>query len=172
VLDNDGGIRCAVAHLLERGHRRIALVGDLVRLATHRERVAAFEAAMTAAGVTDWRRYVRADCHDAATAEHAVREVLAVELPPTALITTNNLITTGALRALRDRPDRPALVGFDDFDLADVLGVTVISHDPERMGELGAEQILTRLAGTDGPARRMLLATELVERASVDIRRT
>jgi LacI family transcriptional regulator len=166
VLDNDGGVHRAVRHLLLRDHRRIGLVGDLVRLATYRERVAAFERAMTAAGIPDWQRYVRADCHDVAAAERAVRELLALDAPPTALLTTNNLITTGALRALRGVADPPALVGFDDFDLADVLGVTVIGHDPERMGELGAELIVIRLSGADGPARRVLLPTELIERGS------
>lgn len=169
VLDNDGGVHRAVAHLLQRGHRRIGLVGDLVRLTTFRERVAAFEAAMTAAGISEWRRYVCADCHDIPAAERAVRELLAVDPPPTALLTTNNLITTGALRALRGVADPPALVGFDDFDLADVLGVTVIGHDPERMGELGAEQIVTRLSGADGPARRVVLPTQLIERDSAEV---
>jgi LacI family transcriptional regulator len=168
VLDNDGGVHRAVQYLLENEHRRIGLVGDLVRLATFRERVAAFEAAMTEAGIRDWRRYVRADCHDVAAAQRAVRELLAIDPPPTALLTTNNLITTGALRALRGVTDPPALVGFDDFDLADVLGLTVIGHDPERMGELGAEQIVTRLAGADGPARRVRLPTELIERDSAE----
>ncbi len=168
VLDNDGGMHSAVDHLLERGHRRIGLIGDLTRLATHRQRVAAFEAAMTAGGVTGWQQYLRADCHDVATAETAARDLLALAPPPTALILTNNLITTGALRALHGRADRPALVGFDDFDLAEVLGVTVIAHDPERMGEVGAEQILARLGGADGPARRVLLPTALVERGSAE----
>jgi LacI family transcriptional regulator len=161
-------VRSAVDHLVERGHRRVGLVGDFARLATHRERAAAFEAAMTAARVTDWQRYVRGECHDVETAERAVRDVLSVDPPPTALITTNNRITTGALRALRGRIDRPALVGFDDFDLADVLGVTVVAHDPERMGEVGAERVLTRLAGTAGPAQRIVLPTELIERGSAE----
>lgn len=168
VLDNDRGMRHAVEHLLQRGHRRIGLVGDLARLSTYRERVAAFAAALTAAGLDDWQRYVRADCHDSAAAERAVRDVLAVQNPPTALITTNNLITIGALRALRGMTPPPALVGFDDFDLADVLGVTVVAHDPERMGEAGAELILSRLDGTDGPAHRVLLSTELIERGSAE----
>jgi LacI family transcriptional regulator len=168
VLDNAGGMTSAVTHLVTKGHRRIALVGDLVRLATHRERAAAFEAAMTEAGIDEWRPYVRADCHDVAAAERAVRDLLALDPPPTALITTNNRITTGALRAFRDVAHRPALIGFDDFDLADVLGVTVVAHDPERMGEMGAEQILHRLEGSDGPARTVLLPTALVERGSAE----
>jgi LacI family transcriptional regulator len=168
VLDNEAGVHRAVEHLLQRGHRRIGLVGDLVRLATYRERVAAFESAMHAAGIADWQRYVRADCHDVAAAERAVRELLALDPAPTALLTTNNLITTGALRALRGLADPPALVGFDDFELADFLGVTVVAHDPERMGELGAELIVARLGGADGPARRVLIPTELIARGSAE----
>ncbi len=171
VLDNAGGVRQAVEHLLRQRHRRIGLVGDLSRLSTHRERVAAFESAMTAAGIDNWRRYVRSDSHDVDAAERAVRELIALRPAPTALLTTNNRITTGALRALRDVAEPPALVGFDDFDLADVLGVTVVAHDPERMGELGAELILGRLAGDEGPARRVLLPTALVVRGSGERRR-
>jgi len=166
VIDNERGVRQGVDHLVRQGHRRIGLVGDLGRLSTHRERVAAFGAALTAAGAGDWQRYVRADSHDVPAAERAVRELLALTPAPTALITTNNRITTGALRVLRELAAPPALVGFDDFDLADLLGVSVIAHDPERMGELGPELIVTRLAGDDGPARRVLLPTRLVPRGS------
>jgi LacI family transcriptional regulator len=171
VLDNVGGVQQAVGHLLDQKHRRIGLVGDLGRLSTHRERVSAFESAMTAAGITNWRRYVRSNCHDVEAAERAVRELLALKPAPTALFTTNNRITIGALRALRDLDDPPALVGFDDFDLADLLDVTVIAHDPERMGELGAELILSRLAGEPGKARQVLLPTELLTRGSGEKRR-
>lgn len=166
VLDNAGGIRRAVEHLLERGHRRIALVGDLSRLSTHHERRAAFGAAMSAAGIADWERYVRADSHDAEAAARTVLELLATPRPPTALITTNNRITTGALRALATVDGRPALVGFDDFDLADVLGITVISHDPDEMGRIGAEELLGRLQGDTSPPRHHVLDVELVVRDS------
>src|SRR6266699_3526495 len=117
LLDNTAGAQQAIEHLLRQKHRRIGLVGDLSRLSTHRERVAAFENAMTGAGIANWQKYVRSDSHDVATAEGAVRELLDLVPAPTALFTTNNRITIGALRALRDRPDPPALVGFDDFDL-------------------------------------------------------
>lgn len=166
AIDNAGGARLAARHLLDRGHRRIGLVGDLSRLATHRERVAGFGAEMAAAGVTDWRRYVRADSHDSESAGRAARELIDLPDAPTALFTTNNRITVGALRALRDRPAPPALVGFDDFELADLLGVTVISHDPERLGELAAGRLVGRLAG-DGPATGATrLPVRLVERGS------
>jgi LacI family transcriptional regulator len=121
---------------------------------------------MAAAGIADWQRYVRSDSHDVDAAEAAVRELLTMRSAPSALITTNNRITTGALRALRGARRPPALVGFDDFDLADLLGITVVAHDPERMGELGAELIANRLRGHSGPAQRLLLPTRLVPRGS------
>ena len=168
VLDNSGGVRQAVEHLLHHDHRRIGLVGDLSRLSTHRERVAAFEDSMERAGIANWRRYVRSNSHDVDAAEESVRELLAQRPAPTALLTTNNRITIGALRALRGRDTTGtlALVGFDDFDLADLLGITVVAHDPEMMGVLGAEQVLSRLAGEAGPARRIVLPTRLVPRGS------
>jgi LacI family transcriptional regulator len=170
AIDNEGGARLATTHLLEHGHRRIGLVGDLSRLSTHRERVAGFEAAMVQAGVTDWQRYVRADSHDSEAAGRAARELIALDEPPTALFTTNNRITIGALRSLRDCANPPALVGFDDFELADLLGVTVISHKPEDMGEIAASLLLARLAGGDTEARSDVhaerLPVHLIERGS------
>lgn len=166
VLDNAGGIRMAVEHLLERGHRRIGLVGDLSRLSTHRQRVDAFGDAVRAAGVPDWQRWVRSDAHDLDEASRAVRDLVDGPEAPTAIVTTNNRITTGALRALVDRTDRPALVGFDEFDLADVLGITVIASDPDAMGRVAAEELLARIAGDDGPPRHHVQPVRLVVRAS------
>jgi LacI family transcriptional regulator len=169
AIDNEGGARLATRHLLAHGHTRIGLVGDLSRLMTHRERLAGFRLAMLEAGVDDWQRYVRTDSHDSESAGRAVLELMALECPPTALFCTNNRITVGALRALARVPggDRsPALVGFDDFELADLLGVTVISHAPENMGEIGAEQILGRLSGGATGVRDERVPVRLVERGS------
>lgn len=166
ALDNEGGARQAVEHLIAHGHRRIGLIGHLSRLSTHCERIAGFGAAMTAAGVDDWESYVRSDSHDVDSAERAARELLAMTPAPTALFTTNNRITVGALHAMRDLPSPPAIIGFDDFDLADLLGVTVIGNSPERMGEIAADLVLARLSGNDEPAHQRRLPAELIARGS------
>jgi len=168
VLDNRAGARGAVEHMLRRGHRRIGMVGDFTRLSTHRERSAGFTEAMTAAGVVGLEELMRSEAHNVDAAQASTRDLLALPDPPTALFTTNNRITVGALRALRGvGVDRvPALVGFDDFDLADLLGVTVVAHDPGEMGRLATELALARLDGFDGPARLVTLPTRLVPRGS------
>ena len=78
AIDNEGGARQAARHLLEQGHRRIGLIGDLGRLATHRERVAGFGAEMRSAGVRGWEQWVRADTHDSESAGRAVHDLLAL----------------------------------------------------------------------------------------------
>jgi LacI family transcriptional regulator len=166
LIDNAGGARAAGEHLLAAGHRRIALVADLARMAPQRGRIDGFVAAMTAAGNAQWEPYLRTDVHDVHRAERTVRELLDLQPAPTALFTTNNRLTTGALRALRDRPRPPALIGFDDFDLADVIGTTVVAHDPIAMGREAARLAFLRMSGHSGPARTIVVSTFVIARGS------
>lgn len=168
LLDDEGGARRAVESLLAHGHRRIGFVGDFSRLPTHRDRLHGYSAAMEAAGADGWRRWVREDRHDAASARGGVHELLALDEPPTALFTSNNRVTIGALSALRGVDVPPALVGFDDFDLADVLGVTVVAHDPVELGRRAAALALGP-APEDGVPRRVVLPTTLVHRGSGEV---
>jgi LacI family transcriptional regulator len=166
LIDNAGGARQAAEHLLAGGHRRIALVADLARLSPQRARIDGFVSAMRAAGNAGWEPYVRTDVHDVRRAEHAVRDLLALDLPPTAIFTTNNRLTTGALRAVRGVAEPPALVGFDDFDLADVLGATVVAHDMGAMGREAARLAHERISGHDSPARTIVISTSVIARGS------
>jgi LacI family transcriptional regulator len=166
LIDNAGGARQAAEHLLAGGHRRIALVADLARMAPQRARIDGFVGAMAAAGNTAWEPYLRTDVHDVDGAERTVRELLALNPPPTALFTTNNRLTTGALHALRDRADPPALIGFDDFDLADVLGTTVVAHDTTAMGREAARLAFERISGHSGPPQTVVIPTTVIPRGS------
>ncbi|MEV4509966.1 LacI family DNA-binding transcriptional regulator [Dactylosporangium sp. NPDC049525] len=166
LLDNDGGARQAATHLLEHGHTRIGIVGDFSRLRTHQERITSFGATLRDAGIADWRDYLLEDAHDVAAAQRAVTDLLDRDPPPTAIFTTNNRITTGALRVLRGHPCPPALIGFDELDLGDILDVTVIAHEPENMGRQTARLLLERLDGYTGPPRWVILPTRLIPRGS------
>jgi LacI family transcriptional regulator len=173
VLDNRGGARMAVEHLLAQGHRRIAYVADPGELFTAAERLAGYRAAMAAADVRVSDELLRLGSHDAGQAEGAVRELLA--LPPgrrpTAIFTGNNRHTVGALRALRGLEQEIALVGFDDFELADLLAVptTVVRHDAERMGAEAAALAFGRLDGDGSSPRRVVVPTQLVARGSGEV---
>jgi LacI family transcriptional regulator len=168
VIDNRGGTRAAVAHLLAHGHRRIAFVGDEPHLWTYQERSAEFLAAMTEAGVPDPQRWVRSGAHDAAAARGLALELLGAPEPPTAILAANNRATVGTLQALRDTPGGAdvAVVGFDDFELADLLGITVVAYDAVEMGRRAAELAVARSADPDRTVEQVVLPTRVVTRGS------
>ena len=173
LLDNVGGARAGVEHLLRQGHERIAFVGDSPELFTAGERLSGYRAALGDAGLEPREELIRTGSHDAAHAERIVRALL--ELPPerrpTALFTSNNRNTIGALRALRDAPRPLALVGFDDFELADMLPtpVTVVRHAPEEMGRIGAELAYARLDDHVARPQHRTISCELVVRGSGEV---
>jgi len=81
-------------------------------------------------------------------------------------------VTVQVLRELAKRPERPALVGFDDFELADVLQppITVVAQDPAELGRTAAELLFERLGGDrQGRAKTVRLPTRLIPRGSGEL---
>ena len=168
LLDDAGGARAAIEHLLAAGHRRIACVADRTEVYTARERVAGYEAALDAAGIALDPELIRPGSPDASHAETVVSELLALppDRRPTAVFTANNRNTIGALHALAGRESKLALVGFDDFELADLLGITVVQADAAQLGARAAELAFARLDGDERPPQRLTIPTRLVPRGS------
>lgn len=168
VLDNVNGARQAVEHLIRQGHRRIAMVGDRPDINTQVERFQGYREALAEHRLKLDETLVREGAHDVPQAQAAVTSLLAMRKPPTAIFTANNLITLGALRAMRAGERRLALVGFDDFELADMLPVpiTVVRSDAAEIGRQAAELLFARLAGDARPPQKIVLPTELVIRGS------
>jgi LacI family transcriptional regulator len=171
LSDDAGGARAGVEHLLAHGHTRIAFVGDSADLYTAAERLTGYRTALAAAGIDERPELVRTGNTDAREAEQAVGQLLALpeDERPTALLAANNRNTVGAIRALARHERRIALVGFDDFELADVLGVTVVRSDPGLMGERAAGLAFARLDGDERPPQRIVIPTALVVRGSGEV---
>jgi LacI family transcriptional regulator len=174
VTDNLGGARVAVEHLLRSGHRRIAFLGDRPAVFTAQERRRGYLEAFSSAGIEPDPELERMGLVDSAAGAAATSAVLDIGDPPTALFSAQNLITIGAMRALRERKlDRDvALVGFDDVMMGDMVepGITVVRQDPFALGRRAAELLFEQLRGFDGPSRLVTLTTELVVRGSGEIR--
>jgi LacI family transcriptional regulator len=172
LLDNVGGARAAVAHLVAHGHRRIAHVGDSTTIFTAAQRLEGYREALREAGLPLDESLVRLGPHDTASAEAAVRELLTLLQPPTALFTGNNRITTGALRAVASAERPPALVGFDDLELGALMPVpvSVVSYDPVELGRRSARLLCERLEGVNGEPQRLVLPTTLIPRGSGEVR--
>lgn len=174
LVDNAGGAGQAVRHLAAVGHRRIACLTDRRVIWTARERERGFCEAMAAIGFGPDPGWVISDIGSESQSRLAVTRLLGTADPPTAIFAGQNAITVGAIRALRalGRQADVAVVGFDDFPLADMLepAVTVVGQDVARIGDRVAELLLERIDGRTGAPVREIVPTRLVPRGSGEIR--
>jgi LacI family transcriptional regulator len=174
LSDHAGGARAATAHLLAAGHRRIAYLGDRRRIHSAVERLRGHSEALAAAGVPYDPALVRMELEGSAMARRATEELLSGDNPPTAVFAAQNLITIGAVAALRARrlQHAVALVGFDDLTLADMVdpGLTVVAQDAGGIGRAAAEILFGRLNGdAERPTRTVVVPTTLIPRGSGEI---
>lgn len=167
VLANRAGVADATSRLIAHGHRRIAYVCNPAAVYSQEERLAGRRAALAAAGIDDPARWELLADDPTKPPERLVGQLLDAAEPPTAIIAGNNRMTIGALRALRARGDETtALIGFDDFDTADLMGVTVISYDPVDLGRQAARLALERIEDPTGFSRQIELPTWIMERGT------
>ncbi len=171
LSDNAGGARDAVAHLVAHGHRRIGFIGDRAGIHTADERVRGYREALAAAGLPPAGDRISMGPTAPERVRAEMRRMLSGPEPVTAFFMGNNRVTVTAVRVLADRVDPVALVGFDDFELADLLrpGVTVVAQDPARLGSTAADLLFRRLDGADEPPRRVELPARLIARGSGEI---
>jgi len=177
VSDNVGGSALGTRHLLSRGHRRIAGLFDRPGIWTASQRKIGFLQAMEEFAVSPSSYRTVDDVTTPEAAEAAVIALLSAPEPPTAIFSSQNLITTGAVRALRKlgRQHQVALVGFDDIELADLLepGVTVIAQRPSEIGTLAAQRIFEQLKRRADhetlPPADLVLPVDLIVRGSGEI---
>jgi len=169
VTDNVGGAASAVSHLIAAGHRRIGFLGDRPDVHTAAERLRGYREALERHGLAVDPALVRSGVD----AGERTRELLSGPDAPTALFTSQNLISIGAVRAVHELGlhHQVALVGFDDIALADVVepGITVVAQDPPELGRRAAELLFSRLDGYSGASRRVVVPTTLVARGSGEL---
>jgi LacI family transcriptional regulator len=173
TVDNPGGARAATRHLLDHGHVRIAYLGDAAQIRTAAERLAGYREALRDAGVPVPEELVRSGLRTSDAAQEEVLRLLRLPDPPTAIFAGRNTVSIGAVRALREagRQREVALVGFDDFPLADVLepALTVIRQDVARIGASVGDLLFRRLDGDTAVPREVVIRPTLVARGSGEL---
>jgi LacI family transcriptional regulator len=169
--DDDAGAYEATKHLIDRGHRRIALIDGPPGSGTARRD--GYRRALADAGLavypepsprTDWTRE---------GGRAIVAELLALDPPPTAIFCSNDLTAIGALDAVRDAriaiPDELAIVGFDDIEAAALVtpALSTVVNPAIDIGRTAAAMLTERMTGGyAGPARTVTLPSPLIVRGS------
>jgi LacI family transcriptional regulator len=173
LCDSREGTEGAVRHLLEVGHTRIGYLGDAASISTAQERHQGYLDALQKASIEVDPAIVVQDLRTIDAADETVAKILRMKKPPTAFFTGQNLLTMGAVRALREAgvQHKVALVGFDDFLMADLLepAITVVAQDVVSMGREAAQILFQRIDGDESEPQRVVIATQLVVRGSGEI---
>jgi len=168
--DRAGGVLVA-RHLLERGDRQLAFLGEDQRshayVSSSERRLEGFR---TAAADALTPAAVRLVSHGVEEACQATHELLDQPDPPTAIFAHDDVLAAGVLRAARERhltvPGDLAVVGFDDTDLARALDLTMVHQPFEESGRAGVQLLLDRMHDPAPRPRHVELPLRLMPRAT------
>ena len=173
AVDDVAGGEMATRHLIELGHRRIALIGDPppeFRFDWSRDRTRGYEQALSRAGIDVRPEYVREGTRLLHVARGIAAELLALPERPTAIFAASDTQAFGAIEAARALgirvPEELSVIGFDDIEVASYVGLTTVRQPLFESGRRGAELLLRALSGRQVDVRTELLPLELIVRST------
>lgn len=167
VSDEYGGVRMAVEHLIDRGHREIAMIAGRFSPYIIGERYNAFLDVMRANGLALGAQRMKMCEPTVESATQAAMEILGRKDRPTAVFGANDVIAVGAMKAARRLglrvPEDVAVVGIDDSIVCDLLEpeLTSVHVNCRRMGELCVERLQALLSGKEDAPLGTTLPVEL-----------
>jgi len=171
-IDNLAGGRMAAEYLLKKGHQRCAFVGDkdipeYVVYPTP-QRLYGFRQVLSDANVALPSDRVCLVPYDMEAARQSTKGILQPSNHPTAIFAATDLQALGVMRAARDLglkvPQDLAVIGFDDLDMADYVGLTTICQHLDESGRIAVELLLGRLSDPSRPPQHIHLALSVIER--------
>jgi LacI family transcriptional regulator len=172
-IDNVAGGAMAARYLARKGHRRIGFVGGDRELpgyaiGTSELRYQGFVAELSQHGMAPILPGFtpRSGTHE--EARFQAIDLLQQPTPPTAIFAGNDALALGVLKAARELgagvPGDVAVLGFDDADFAEYIGLSTISQSLEESGRLAVEMLLSMLADPSRTNRHVRLPLQVVER--------
>src|SRR4051794_20955664 len=170
--DNVLGARLAVRHLHGLGHTRIATIAGPTDTLPGADRLLGFRQELEELGLPSEAQYLLDGDFYAESGYAAMKVLLALTNPPTAVFAAADLMAVGAIRAIQEAglrcPDDVAVVGFDDIQLASLLipSLTTIRQDKSLIGATAAAALVAMIDEPTLPAPRTTLPVELVVRGS------
>jgi LacI family transcriptional regulator len=172
IVDNIAGAKMATQHLIGLGHRRIGFISGISKVTTGQDRLKGYLKAIQEAGFPRNDDLIKEGGFLQRGGFEAMQKLLDMQVPPTAVVSSNNLMTLGALQAIHERcikiPDDIAIIGFDDMTWAPSLQppLTVVAQPTYEIGRQAAYFLLERFENPGIPTRNLVLETQLILRAS------
>jgi LacI family transcriptional regulator len=174
LVDNYVGALQATEHLIGFGHESIAIIQGLPNTYTAKERLKGYMAALEKHHIPVEESLIVGKDFRKENGYIETKFLLNLHNPPSAIFTTSDLITLGALQAFFEEdikiPDDISLVAFDDIDFAPFLvsPLTLVSQPKELMGEIAVKLLVDDIKNDGLKAKqRIVLTPRLVVRKSV-----
>lgn len=173
ISDDAAGIRSAVNHLVELGHKHIVHIAGPTDLSTGRDRAKAFADAMRDHKLpTSKTDIFLCEQYSIAEGYAATKQIFATRKDVTALVAANDRIALGVLQALRELklscPDDVSVVGFNDMPFVDLVTppLTTVRVNQYALGAQSAELLLDRLANSSTVTKTVVLPVKLIIRGT------
>ncbi len=174
IVDDVKGARTAVQHLIDLGHRRIGYISDLLdnpfNFTSSRDRYQGYRQALAAAHVPFRAEYHRQGEHGRYEARRLATQLLSLPERPTAIFAASDTQAMGVLEAARDAnlrvPDDLSVVGYDDIEVAEYLGLTTVRQLLFESGKRGVELLLETLESPPTQPVCEVMPTELIVRGT------
>lgn len=175
--DNFGGSYSGVEALIQEGHRKIATIAGPVTSLPGRERLNGYRKALCDHGIAVRDGYIVFGDFKIEKAYERTKELLALKHPPTAIFTSNNNTTLGALKCFTERRMRPgvdiSLIGFDQIETLKLIDypLTVVERDFNGQGRETMNLMLQKIKKKccNGKKEQVHVPCRLVRRGSEKI---
>jgi DNA-binding LacI/PurR family transcriptional regulator len=173
LIDDVHGGRLAAEHLIRKGHKTFAFLGDIEppeKFAIHpvKSRLAGFKRALQDAGLSLSTALTRPASYNQEDSRQAARELLGLLKPPSAIFVASDIQALSVLQVARQLnikvPEDLAVIGFDDIDVAEHVDLTTIRQHLDESGRLAAEILLARINEPNRPLQHINLPLNLIER--------
>lgn len=169
-VDTYEGIRMAAEYFIRQGHQSIGYIGGNTATQTGRERLAGFLRALQDHNLQGSQRFFKVGDFSMESGRQAMRELIAQGNLPSALVAANDLMAIGAIKACQQEairiPGQMAIIGMDNSDLAQLLGLSSIQMREEEIGRQAAELLMQRIEHGGCEKRTVRLQPELVLRTT------
>lgn len=173
-IDDVEGARVATQHLIDLGHRKIAIMSggpqNAYSFPVHQYRKEGFLKALGDASIEFNPRFEIYADFTVKTARDSMRDLLNRNELPTAIFCESDEMAFGAMQAIADAglkcPDDISVIGFDNHNFAEYLGLTTVAQPVHLQGEMAVLLLLERLNNPDTPVKQLLIPTNLIVRNS------
>ncbi|GAB6137253.1 LacI family DNA-binding transcriptional regulator [Halanaerobaculum tunisiense] len=174
IVDNISGAQRAVEHLIERGHENIGFIGAEEDRFDNQERLKGYKKALRANNIEIEQKYIKDQegSYKRKSGYYLMKELLDLDLCPTAVFNYNDLLALGAIQAIREEglsvPEDIAIIGFDDISFASLpeIQLTTVAQPKYNMGQIALENLVEQIKDKEEKniSRRILLDPELIIR--------